>query len=45
MRLPMIPLADITAEQRPLYEDMKIGIAAKCNSFTATREEGAIPGP
>ena len=45
MRLPIIPPTDITAEQRPLYEDMKIGIAAKYSSFTTIREDGAILGP
>jgi 4-carboxymuconolactone decarboxylase len=45
MRLPFIPPADINAEQRPLYEDMKAGIAAKYSNFATMREDGAILGP
>jgi hypothetical protein len=26
MRLPLIPPVELNAEQRPLYEDMKVGI-------------------
>jgi 4-carboxymuconolactone decarboxylase len=45
MRLSFIPPADITPEQRPLYDDMKAGIAAKYSAFTTIREDGAILGP
>jgi 4-carboxymuconolactone decarboxylase len=45
MRLPFIPPVDISAEQRPLYEDMKVGVAAKYSNFTTMREDGAILGP
>lgn len=45
MRLPFIPPADISAEQRPLYEDMKVGITAKYSNFATMREDGAIMGP
>jgi 4-carboxymuconolactone decarboxylase len=45
MRLPLLPSVDISAEQRPLYEDMKLGIAAKYSNFATIREDGAILGP
>lgn len=45
MRLPPIPPADLTVEQRPLYEEMKAGITAKYNQFKTIREDGAIMGP
>jgi 4-carboxymuconolactone decarboxylase len=45
MRLPFIPPTDISTEQRPLYEDMKVGIAPKYSNFTTMREDGAILGP
>jgi 4-carboxymuconolactone decarboxylase len=45
MRLAVIPPAEISAEQRPLYEDMKVGIAAKYSNFATMRDDGAILGP
>jgi 4-carboxymuconolactone decarboxylase len=45
MRLPFIPPTNISAEQRPLYEDMKVGIAAKYSNFATMRGDGAILGP
>ena len=45
MRLPIIPPAEISAEQRAVYEDMKAGIAAKYSSFVTIRNDGAILGP
>lgn len=45
MRLPPIPPADLDPAQRPLYEDMKIGITAKYNEFETIRDDGAIMGP
>src|SRR5271155_3045230 len=45
MRLSSIPPAEITPEQRALYDDMKAGIAAKYSAFTTIREDGAILGP
>lgn len=45
MRLPLIDPADLTAEQRPLYEDMKAGIAQKFNAFETVGEDGALIGP
>lgn len=45
MRLPLIDPADLTAEQRPLYEDMKAGIAQKFNAFETVGADGALIGP
>jgi 4-carboxymuconolactone decarboxylase len=45
MRLSFIPPAELTPEQRPLYDDMKAGISAKYSAFTTIREDGAILGP
>jgi len=33
MRLPLITPADLTPEQKPLYDDMKRGIAGNFNAF------------
>jgi len=45
MRLPLIAPADLTAEQKPLYDDMKKGIASNFNAFKVLREDGALMGP
>ncbi len=45
MRLPLIAPADLTPEQRPLYEDMKKGISSNFNAFQAVRDDGALMGP
>ena len=49
VRLPLIPPARLTDAQRPLYEDMKAGIASDFNAFqTMVRDgpdEGALIGP
>jgi len=45
MRLPLISPADLTAEQRPLYDDMRKGIAGHFNAFIVEREDGALMGP
>jgi 4-carboxymuconolactone decarboxylase len=45
MRLPPIAPADLTAAQRPLYEDMRAGVAAKYDLFTTARADGALLGP
>ncbi len=45
MRLPLIPPADLTAEQKPLYDDMRKGIAGHFNAFQVEREDGALMGP
>lgn len=45
MRLPMIPPASLSAEQRPLYDDMRSGISSNFNAFKTMREDGALMGP
>ncbi|MFL6658086.1 MAG: carboxymuconolactone decarboxylase family protein [Massilia sp.] len=45
MRLPLISPADLSAEQRPLYDDMRRGISSNFNAFIAEREDGALMGP
>ena len=45
MRLPLIAPADLTAEQKPLYDDMRKGIASNFNAFKVEREDGALMGP
>ena len=45
MRLPLIPPAALSSEQRPLYEDMSEGIGKSFHGFAAIREDGALMGP
>ena len=45
MRLPLIAPADLTPEQKPLYDNMRKGIASNFNAFKAVREDGALMGP
>jgi 4-carboxymuconolactone decarboxylase len=45
MRLPLIPRAELTPEQRPLYDAMRKGIASNFNAFKVEREDGALMGP
>jgi 4-carboxymuconolactone decarboxylase len=45
MRLPLIPPAELTAEQKPLYESMRKGIKSNFNDFKVEREDGALMGP
>jgi len=45
MRLPFLSPAELSAEQKLLYEKMKAGIAAKYGNFTTQRGDGAILGP
>lgn len=45
MRLPLIPPSDLTPEQKPLYDAMRMGIAANFNAFQSEREDGALMGP
>ena len=45
MRLPLIAPADLSAEQKPLYDDMKKGIASNFNAFKVLSEDGALMGP
>ncbi len=45
MRLPVILPADLSPEQKPLYEDMKAGISSNFSVFKTVREDGALIGP
>jgi 4-carboxymuconolactone decarboxylase len=45
MRLPPIAPDDLTAEQRPLFDEMRKGVAAKYGGFVTHREDGAMLGP
>jgi 4-carboxymuconolactone decarboxylase len=45
MRLPIIPPSGLNAEQQPLYEDMRLGIAANFQGFVNVRDDGALLGP
>jgi 4-carboxymuconolactone decarboxylase len=45
MRLPLIAPADLTPEQKSLYEDMRSGVASNFNAFKAVAENGALIGP
>jgi alkylhydroperoxidase family enzyme len=45
MRLPLIPPSELTAAQKPLYDDMKKGIASNFNVFKTVSDDGALMGP
>jgi hypothetical protein len=45
MRLPLIPPADLTPEQRPVYDDMKAGIEKNFSGFKTIADNGALEGP
>ncbi len=45
MRLPLISPAELSAEQKPLYDAMRAGIASNFNAFKVEREDGALMGP
>ncbi|HWY66287.1 MAG TPA: hypothetical protein VNX61_13835 [Rhizomicrobium sp.] len=45
MRLPLIAPSELTPEQKPLYEDMRKGIASHFNLFQVERDDGALMGP
>jgi 4-carboxymuconolactone decarboxylase len=45
MRLPLLDPAELTAEQRPLYQDMKSGIEKNFQGFKTIAENGALIGP
>jgi 4-carboxymuconolactone decarboxylase len=42
MRLPFIPPAELSPEQKLLYDDMKAGIAAKYSTFRSMQPDGTI---
>jgi alkylhydroperoxidase family enzyme len=41
----LISPADLSAEQKPLYDSMRKGIASNFNAFKAERDDGALMGP
>jgi 4-carboxymuconolactone decarboxylase len=45
MRLPLIAPSDLTPQQKPLYDDMRKGIASNFSDFKVLREDGALMGP
>jgi alkylhydroperoxidase family enzyme len=45
MRLPLIPPAQLTNDQKPLYEEMRQGIASNFNAFKVIDDSGALMGP
>src|SRR5271170_5561371 len=45
MRLPLIAPADMTAQQKSLYDDMRKGIASNFNAFKVLSDDGALMGP
>lgn len=45
MRLPLLPPADLSPEQRPLYDDMRKGIETSFKGFTAINAAGELIGP
>jgi 4-carboxymuconolactone decarboxylase len=45
MRLPLIAPADLTPQQKSLYDDMRKGIASNFNAFKVLSEDGALMGP
>ena len=42
MRLPLIPPAELTPQQKSLYDEMRKGIASNFNAFKVEREDGAL---
>jgi 4-carboxymuconolactone decarboxylase len=45
MRLPLVPLSDMSPDRRELYADMRKGIETNFKGFTAINDEGALIGP
>lgn len=45
MRLKPIAPDQLTEEQRPLFESMQAGVAAKYSDFVVARDDGALLGP
>ena len=45
MRVPLIKPVDLTEQQKPLYEDMRQGIAANFQGFASIGSDGALLGP
>jgi alkylhydroperoxidase family enzyme len=45
MRYPILPTAELSAEQQPLYDDMREGITKNFQGFVNIRNDGALLGP
>ena len=45
MRLPLLSPAELNADQKQLYENMRGGISSNFNAFKTVREDGALMGP
>ncbi|MFG1399430.1 carboxymuconolactone decarboxylase family protein [Roseixanthobacter pseudopolyaromaticivorans] len=45
MRVPLTAPADLSQEQRPLYDDMRAGIETSFKGFKAIADDGALIGP
>ena len=45
MRLPLIAPADLSPEQRPVYDSMRAGIEQNFQGFKSIAENGALMGP
>jgi hypothetical protein len=45
MRLPLLPPASLSSEQRELYDDIMGVVKESFGSFIVTREDGALMGP
>jgi hypothetical protein len=45
MRLPLIAPAELSAEQRPVYADMRAGIEKHFQGFKTIADNGALMGP
>jgi 4-carboxymuconolactone decarboxylase len=45
MRLPLLDPATLSAEQRPLYNNMRAGIQSNFKGFTAINDKGELIGP
>ena len=45
MRVPLVAPADLSPEQKPLYDDMRKGIEGHFNAFKAVADNGALMGP
>ena len=41
----LIPPAELSPEQKSLYDEMRKGIASNFNAFKVEREDGALMGP
>jgi hypothetical protein len=45
MRLPLIAPADLSPEQRPVYDSMRVGIEKNFQGFKTIAKNGALIGP